>query len=113
MNPQELFQFLFLMSQALNSTIINVSTTCGFPLSAVNLYEVVELLGEDDKPILDAKGKPTFVPQITLSSGKEIDLTPKQNNLFRPIWNKKIDVDDKLRACINAMDAAFFPANQQ
>lgn len=76
-------------------------------MSAVNLYEVTETLDEKDKPTGE------FVPQITLTSGKEIDLTPEQNDIFRPLWNKKVSIDDKLRACIDAMDAQLSTAIAQ
>lgn len=104
MNPIELFQSYMMMATALNQTVIVVSKTCSFPLSAVVLYEVVEILDEKDKPTGE------LVPQITLTSGKEIDLTDEQNNLFRPSWNQKVSIDDKLRACIDAMDKQLLPA---
>ncbi len=107
MNPFELFQQLLSMSVALNSTVIVVSKSCSFPMSAVSLYEPGERL--------DGKDKPTgvFVPQITLSGVKEIDLTKEQNDLFKPIWNQKVGIDDKLRACVTAMDTMLLPGTTE
>jgi hypothetical protein len=102
MNPFELFGFLFQMSLALNSTVIIVSKSCSFPLSAVSLYEAVEALDDKDKPTGEV------IPLVVLTSGKEIELTPEQNQEFMPRWNYKVSIDDKLRACVAAMDAQLF-----
>ncbi len=86
------------MSNALNTTIVVVSPTVTFPMSAVTLYEVVQETDKEGKPI----GK--LIPQITLTNGKEIDLLPKQQAQFEPLWNRKVTIDDKLRACVDAVD---------
>jgi hypothetical protein len=67
-------------------------------MSAIVLYETVDRLDDNDKPTGD------IFPQISLSSGKEIELTPDQKEVFKPLWNQKLQVDDKLRAAVAAMD---------
>lgn len=104
MNPLETLITLVQMQLALKDALIPVSKSCVFPLSAVALYE--------NREVLDDKGKLTgeVVQVITLTSGNEIELTTDQNRIFQMRVNEKVDIDDKIRAFVKAIDAQLFPA---
>ena len=103
-----LLQNYLAMMAALDSQIVVVSPGCTFPMGEVSLYERVDILADDDKTVAQKD-----VPQITLRSGKEIELTAAQDAEFNPRWNEKVDIGDKLRACATAIDKALIAQQQQ
>lgn len=96
-------QELLTLSLAFNNINLSLAPNMGIVMSTVSRYESVELTDESG----NLTGK--TVPLLFMASGSEVELTPEQNKIFKPVWDEKTAVDRKLFSYSSALRRELFP----